>query len=127
MELTGQIIKKMETQTFASGFQKRTVVIKTQEQYPKEIPVEFFKDHTSKLDDVNEGDTVKIGYNLQGGKYTNAKGEDVYTVGLSAWFINKLDETNAHESFGHEKKTRQDKKQKVETNPFEEDETGLPF
>ena len=44
MELQGTIKKISETQTFASGFQKKEMVILTQEQYPQPINIEFLQD-----------------------------------------------------------------------------------
>ena len=35
MELQGTVKKIFDTQTFASGFQKREMVLLTQEQYPQ--------------------------------------------------------------------------------------------
>jgi len=41
MELQGTVKKIFETQTFASGFQKRELILLTQEQYPQPISIEF--------------------------------------------------------------------------------------
>jgi len=42
MELQGTVKKVFETQTFPSGFQKREMVLLTEEQYPQPISIEFF-------------------------------------------------------------------------------------
>ena len=44
MELQGIIKKLGDVQTFASGFQKREMVIVTEEQYPQPISIEFLKE-----------------------------------------------------------------------------------
>ena len=41
MELQGTVKKIGETQTFASGFQKREMVLLTDEQYPQPIQIDF--------------------------------------------------------------------------------------
>ena len=41
MELNGTVKKIGETQTFASGYQKKELVILTEEQYPQPITIEF--------------------------------------------------------------------------------------
>ena len=130
MEITGKAIKIKKTETFQSGFQKRTVVVKTAEQYPQELPIDFLKDAVDKLDDISEGDNVKVGVNLRGGKYTDKKGEEVHTVSLIGWFINNTDGAstpNAHDTFGHEKKTKREAKKQVVEDPFEDESEGLPF
>ena len=60
MELQGTVKKVFETQTFPSGFQKREMVLLTEEQYPQPISIEFLSEKISLLDQVKEGDKVKI-------------------------------------------------------------------
>ena len=61
MELQGTIKKIFETQTFQSGFQKRELILLTQELYPQPICIEFLSEKIALLDQVSEGDSVKIG------------------------------------------------------------------
>ena len=129
MEITGKVVKLKPIETFQSGFQKRTVVVKTAEQYPQELPIDFVRDSVDKLVDISEGDNVKVGVNLRGGKYTDKKGEEVHTVSLIGWFINNTDGAstpNAHDSFGHEKKSKTKAKAK-DFSPFDDDDNDLPF
>ena len=60
MELQGTVKKVFETQTFASGFQKREMILLTQEQYPQPISIEFLSDKINLLDNLREGDNVKL-------------------------------------------------------------------
>lgn len=129
MEITGKVFKLKPIETFQSGFQKRTVVVKTAEQYPQELPIDFLKDAVDKLADISEGDNVKVGVNLRGGKYTDKKGEEVNTVSLVGWFINATDGAstpNAHDSFGHEKKNKAKAKTK-DFSPFDDEDDDLPL
>ena len=59
MELQGTVKKIFETQTFASGFQKREMILLTQEQYPQPISIEFLSEKTNLLDSLKEGDNIK--------------------------------------------------------------------
>ena len=56
MELQGTVKKVFETLTFPSGFQKREMVLLTEEQYPQPISIEFLSEKISLLDQVSEGD-----------------------------------------------------------------------
>jgi len=82
MEIKGKIKLKAETQTFDSGFTKRQLVITTDEQYPQDIAMDFFKDKTSLLDSWNIGDSVTVSINIRGNEY---KGK--YYVSLQGWRI----------------------------------------
>lgn len=43
MELIGTVKKLFDVQTFNSGFQKRELILLTQEQYPQPISIEFYQ------------------------------------------------------------------------------------
>lgn len=85
MDIQGQLIVIGDTETIgAKGFKKRLSVIKTDEQYPQTIPVEFTQDKTNLLDNFEVGDIVKIGINLRG---TEWKGK--YFANIQGWKIDK--------------------------------------
>ena len=89
-EITGEIVKIFDIETFASGFQKRNVVVKTQDaSYPQEIQVEFFKDKVDLPDAHKVGDTVTVGFNIHGKRWDSPKGETKFFNTLSAWRITK--------------------------------------
>ena len=90
MELTGTIKKINETETFASGFQKRTMILTTQEQYPQPLSIDFLQDKTGLLDNVSEGENVKIGINLRGREHTSDFGDVKYYNSIVGWRIEKL-------------------------------------
>ena len=85
MDIEGSIKVIFDTQTFNSGFQKREFVITTKEQYPQDIKFELIKERTDLIDAYNQGDTVKVHFNLRGNEY-NGK----YFVNLQAWRIEPL-------------------------------------
>ena len=49
MELTGTIKKISDLQTFTSGFQKKEMVLLTEEQYPQPINIEFLPEQVDLL------------------------------------------------------------------------------
>ena len=90
MELQGTVKKIFDTQTSASGFQKREMVLLTQEQYPQPISIEFLSDKINLLDNVSEGETVKLGINIRGREWTNPQGEVKYFNSITAWRLEKV-------------------------------------
>ena len=90
MELKGKIKKIFETQTFPSGFQKKEMVVTTQEQYPQDILIEFYQDKIGLLDLFNVGDEVKVHINIRGKEWINPEGEAKYFNSINGWRIEKL-------------------------------------
>jgi hypothetical protein len=80
-QLTGRLFKLADTQTFASGFQKREFVIEeTEGKYPQQIKFEAMKDGCTRLDAYREGDILTVHFNLRGNEH-NGK----FYVSLQAW------------------------------------------
>ena len=72
-----------ETQTFDSGFQKREIVITTEDdKFPQDVKLEFIKEAVTKLDEFKVGDFVNLKFSIRGNEY-NGK----YYVNLSAFGI----------------------------------------
>ena len=67
----------LETQTFASGFSKRDVVmtddVGTETKYPNHIAFTFKKDAASVLDTVREGQRAKIRFAVDGRAWDDPK------------------------------------------------------
>ena len=97
MELQGTVKKLFDTQTFASGFQKREMIILTEEQYPQPISIEFLQDKISLLDNVREGEEVKVGINIRGREWTSPQGEVRYFNSITAWRLEKGGSSNFNE------------------------------
>lgn len=91
MELTGTVKKLGDVQTFGSGFQKREMVLLTQEQYPQPINIEFTQDKISLLDALSEGDEVRVSINIRGREWTSPQGEVKYFNSITGW---RLEKTN---------------------------------
>jgi len=120
MELKGTVKKIGETQTFASGFQKKEMVILTDEQYPQPIQIDFLSDKIDLLNNVSEGESVKVGINIRGREWTNPQGEVKYFNSISAWRLEKVNVEAPQGNFTEKPKEKAE-------NPFAEEEDDLPF
>ena len=90
MEVQGKIKLVGDIQEITDSFSKRELVIVTQEQYPQTLCVEFVQDKMSLLDDIQEGQEVKIGINLRGREWKNPEGKIKYFTSLQGWRIENL-------------------------------------
>ena len=129
MELQGTVKKLSEIQTFASGFQKREMVLLTQEQYPQPINIEFLSEKISLLDNVSEGDEVKVGINIRGREWTNPQGEVKYFNSIVGWRVEKVyDNASGPEPTQPSKHVKPTSEAATNSNPFEDEEDyDLPF
>lgn len=125
MELQGTVKRLFETQTFASGFQKREMVLLTQEQYPQPISIEFLSDKISLLDQIKEGDSVKVGINIRGREWANPQGEVKYFNSITGWRLEKSSDDLSEPVMATPSATSSST---ANENPFEEEaEDDLPF
>jgi hypothetical protein len=94
MEIQGRIKFIGQTQTFGqNGFQKREVVIVTEEQYPQSIIFDFTQDNCYILDNFQVNQLVKISFNIRGREWTNPQGETKYFNTLQGWRIEGIQYT----------------------------------
>ena len=89
MELTGTIKKISDLQTFTSGFQKKEMVLLTEEQYPQPINIEFLSEKVDLLNQYKVGDKVKVHINIRGREWTSPQGEVKYFNSITAWRMEK--------------------------------------
>lgn len=127
MELQGTVKKISETQTFASGFQKRELVILTQEQYPQPINIEFLSDKISLLDGVSEGENVKVGINIRGREWTSPQGEVKYFNSITGWRIEKSFDNSSNEPTQAAPSQSNSAPAASNSNVFEDEDDDLPF
>jgi len=86
MTVDGNIKLIGEVQTFDSGFTKQQIVVTTNDQYPKDIPIDFTKDNCAKLNNYSAGMNVSVSINIRGNEH-NGK----YYVSLNGWKIETVD------------------------------------
>ena len=88
MDLQGRIKVITPIQSFGTnGFQKREVVIVTEEQYPQTISFEFHQGNCELLNNFQVGQIVKITFDIRGREWTNPQGEVKYFNSLVGWRI----------------------------------------
>ena len=126
MELQGTVKKIGETQTFASGFQKRELVLLTEEQYPQPIQIDFLSDKIDLLNNVSEGESVKVGINIRGKEWTNPQGEVKYFNSITGWRIEKVSGENTNTQ-APQPNTFEKPAPITNDNPFGDEQDDLPF
>lgn len=73
----GTVVEVMETQTFGSGFKKRTFVVDNapkDKEWKNPVPFVFTKDDVKKLDGIQKGMEVEISGWFNGRKWEGQKG-----------------------------------------------------
>lgn len=95
MDISGKIKEIGNTQIIGtSNFQKRDLVIVTNEQYPQTLLLEFIQDKCRLLDSLIINDDVTISINLRGREWINRDGEARYFNSFQSWRIIKKDNRN---------------------------------
>ena len=88
MEVIGKVKLIGDVQTFgANGFQKRELVVTTDDQYPQMIMIEFVQDKCDLLNNYKVGQDVKVSINLRGREWINPQGEAKYFNSVQGWRI----------------------------------------
>ena len=88
MEIQGRIKVIFAPETVGqNGFQKRDLVITTEEQYPNDIIIQFTQSKCALLDTLRVGQRVKVHFYLQGREWTSPQGEVKYFNTVVGWKI----------------------------------------
>lgn len=83
MEISGTVHHIGEVESSGNnGFTKRLLVVKTIDQYPQLIPIDFVKDKISLIEFTKINQTVKVQVNLRGNE-NNGR----YYLNLQGWKI----------------------------------------
>ena len=92
-DYTGVVEEVMSTQTFASGFTKRDVIIgndvDSPSKYPNPVKFSFKKDNCSLLDGIQKGQRCKVHFVVDGRRWDGPKGTQ-YFVDLTGLKIEVL-------------------------------------
>lgn len=95
MEIQGRIKVIFAPESVgANGFQKRDLVITTEEQYPSDIIIQFTQSKCALLDTLQVGQRVKVHFNLQGREWISPQGEVKYFNTVVGWKIELIQTTN---------------------------------
>jgi hypothetical protein len=91
MEVIGKVHYIGDSITVSQSYEKREVVMVTDEQYPQYISIEFAQGKCNEIiDKLLPAESVKIGINLQGREWVNPQGETKYFNSIRGWRIEKL-------------------------------------
>ena len=91
MEIQGRIKEIFPLETIGNnGFQKRDLVITTEEQYPNDIIIQFTQGRCTLLDNLQKGQLVKVHYNLRGREWVSPQGEVKYFNTVEGWKIDLI-------------------------------------
>tara|TARA_R110000796_G_scaffold40572_1_gene100400 strand:+ start:1703 stop:2014 length:312 start_codon:yes stop_codon:yes gene_type:complete len=85
MQVKGTLLKVLDQETISDKFSKRTIVVRTKEEYPQEIPVEFVNDKIKLIESFKEGEDVDVAINLRGREW---KGK--WFPSVNGWKISGL-------------------------------------
>lgn len=94
MEIQGRIKQIFAESVGQNGFQKRDLVITTEEQYPSDIIIQFTQSKCALLDTLQVGQRVKVHFNLQGREWISPQGEVKYFNTVVGWKIELIQTTN---------------------------------
>jgi hypothetical protein len=87
--LHGRVHKKpSDTITVSASFEKRELIIATEEQYPQYILINFTQGKCdSTLDSLQVGQLISVSINVRGREWTNPQGEVKYFNDIQGWKI----------------------------------------
>ncbi|MBP3419945.1 MAG: DUF3127 domain-containing protein [Marinifilaceae bacterium] len=92
-EVTGKLILKEDIQQVTASFQKRDFVIEVENernpQWNDFIKVQLTQDRCDLLQNVAEGELIKVHFNLRGRKWEK-DGKVSYFTNLEGWRIEKV-------------------------------------
>ena len=95
MEIQGRVKQIFPSQTMGqNGFEKRDLVIITEDIYPQTIIIQFTQQRCDLLDNLQIGQNVKVYINIRGREWTNPQGETKYFNTIEGWKIEVIQTTN---------------------------------
>ena len=82
-----EIVRILETKATAGGFESRSVHVKTDEEWPQILDIQFTQGKVVELDKFSPGQKVTIDLNLKGREWTSPQGELVVFNSIQGWRI----------------------------------------
>lgn len=120
MEVIGSVHHLGDEINVTPSYTKRELVVKTDEQYPQFILIEFGQGKCNEyLDKLNFGDNVKVGINLRGREWVSPTGETKWFNSVQGWKVESLQVATPQPAYAPE--TKQEQHQQ------EEEHDDLPF
>ena len=90
-DVSGKLIEKYDVQQITDTFKKREFVVECPKEingnvYQDYLKFQLTQDRVSLIEAMNEGDMIKVHFNLRGSKYTSKKdGSTGYITNLECW------------------------------------------
>jgi len=114
-----------------SGFQKRELVVTTDEQYPQHILINFIQDKCNLLATTKIGDQVNISVNLRGREWVNPQGETKYFNDIQGWRLSFIQQAPVQQQPAPQQPTMPVNQSTTNFSPAanfsEEEADDLPF
>ncbi len=128
MEVTGQLKVKYDTQKVSEKFQKRDFVLSTdlRTPYPQHVSFQITQDKCSLLDQYNEGDEIKVQFNLRGREWNGPQGIKFFNT-LEAWKLEKVSGTMSAPAQNNSGSSMQENTSAPVFNSSIADNDDLPF
>lgn len=81
-EIEGKVYRKFDTENKTASFQAREFVIEVGGTYPQFIKFQLTQDRCSLIDPYNEGDLIKVHFDLRGREWN-----EKFFTNLNAWRV----------------------------------------
>lgn len=128
MEVKGTIRHIGEMVSVTASFQKRELVVTTEEQYPQHILINFTQDKCDLLNNYQIRQEVNVSINLRGREWVNPQGETKYFNDIQGWRIASVQPTYTSTPTAPGNTQNLPKNQAPAQQSFEEEpEDDLPF
>lgn len=85
---TGEVINVFPEQKITDNFTKRVLWLKTDEQYPQTLEIQFVNQNVDLLDNFSSGDRAEVTFGVNG-KLNSKGGEDMVFNSLTGYRIIK--------------------------------------
>ena len=99
LELTGKLLKKYDAVDVSPKFKKREFVVELSEEisgntYVNYAAMQLVNNKCNIIDQFNEGDQVKVSFNIRGSKWVK-DGKERYFSNLDAWRVESFNGQSA--------------------------------
>ena len=95
-EITGILKSKKEAKQATESFKVREFILTDPStQYPQHIAMQLTQDRCTLLDNVQEGDALKVGFYIKGREWKSPDGELKYFNALEVWKLEAAKSTDS--------------------------------
>lgn len=91
MQVSGIVVRVLKTKVVGTaGFETREIHIKTEQEHPQSLCIQFVQGKVIELDKFSPGQKVKIDINLRGREWTAPSGEISVFNTIQGWRIEEV-------------------------------------